>query len=81
LAASARPARPSIASEGGAVVVGAPGPDARFLAVYRRTGGAYVLDRVYGADVGGFTLTSGEWAASSIARGGAESLAVPLSVP
>lgn len=81
LAASARPARPSIASEGGAVVVGPPGPDARFLAVYRRTGGAYVLDRVYGADVGGFTLTSGEWAASSIARGGAESLAVPLSVP
>jgi uncharacterized lipoprotein YddW (UPF0748 family) len=81
LASSPRPAPPSIASEGGAVVVGAPGPEARFLAVYRQVGSTYELVRVHDADVDGFTLTSGEWAASSIARGGRESLAVPLSVP
>lgn len=55
--------------------------DQRFFALYREEAGAFVLDRVVGADTTTLEVTPGTWAVSAIARGGLESEGARVVVP
>lgn len=81
--ASVAPAVPFVMVSGGMANVTTPAPQSvRFFALYRELGpGNWELRRVSGAPMASFAVTSGAWAVSAVARGGAESQGVRFVVP
>jgi uncharacterized lipoprotein YddW (UPF0748 family) len=81
--ASVAPAVPFVSVVGSTLSVTNPMPaSVRFFALYREvTAGQWELTRVLGGAQVSFPVTSGTWAVSSVARGGAESQGVRVVVP
>ncbi|MBL8910626.1 MAG: family 10 glycosylhydrolase [Archangium sp.] len=81
--ASVAPAVPFVMVSGGMANVTTPAPQSvRFFALYRELSpGNWELRRVSGAPSASFAVTSGAWAVSAVARGGAESQGVRFVVP
>ncbi|MFZ5444015.1 MAG: glycoside hydrolase family 10 protein [Myxococcota bacterium] len=81
--ASVAPAVPFVMLNGTTLSVTTPQPQAtRFFALYREVmPGQWELTAVRGGARVDFAVSSGAWAVSAIARGGAESQGVRISVP
>jgi uncharacterized lipoprotein YddW (UPF0748 family) len=74
------PAPPSASVSPGTIAI-AHEADVRFFALYREEAGAFVLERVVGADTTTLDVSPGTWVVSAIARGGLESEGVRVTVP
>jgi uncharacterized lipoprotein YddW (UPF0748 family) len=81
--ASVAPAVPFVMLTGSSVSATSPAPQSvRFYALYREVGpGNWELRQVRGGPMASFSVSSGAWAVSAIARGGAESQGVRFVVP
>lgn len=81
--ASVAPAVPFVSVVGSTLSVTNPVPaTVRFFALYRElAAGQWELTRVKGGAQVSFPVTSGAWAVSSVARGGAESQGVRVVIP
>ncbi|MFT3706033.1 MAG: family 10 glycosylhydrolase [Archangium sp.] len=81
--ASVAPAVPLLMVTGTTVNATSPSPqNVRFYALYRELGpGQWELTRVRGGPSATFTVSTGAWAVSAVARGGAESQGVRFVVP
>jgi uncharacterized lipoprotein YddW (UPF0748 family) len=80
--ASVTPPVPLVSVSAGVAMLGSAAPGStRFFALYRQVAAGWALQRVVGASTSSVSLSSGTWAVTAVAPGGAESQGVVLTVP
>lgn len=78
--ATTAPAPPTVLRSGSVVTL-TTAPGVRFVVLYREVNGAFERVSIKGEATVTFTLAPGRWALTAVARGGAESRGVRLTIP